>query len=64
LRLPDEDANLVFRIKEYERLTIKAALTGKREVAIKALSSHPLIQTFDLAERLLDALKPSREQTI
>jgi 6-phospho-beta-glucosidase len=58
LRLPDEDANLVFRIKEYERLTIKAALTGKREVAIKALSSHPLIQTFDLAERLLGALKP------
>jgi 6-phospho-beta-glucosidase len=57
-RLPDEDANLVFRIKEYERLTIKAALTGKREVAIKALSSHPLIQSFDLAERLLDALKP------
>jgi 6-phospho-beta-glucosidase len=40
----------------YEQLTIEAALTGDREVALKALIANPLVRQWEIAVPLLDAL--------
>ena len=43
-------------VKEYERLTVEAAVQGSRRKALQALVCHPLIGDADVAERLLDDL--------
>ena len=47
---------LVAHAKAYERLTIRAALSGKRSDALRALMTNPLVGGFDRAAPLLDAL--------
>jgi 6-phospho-beta-glucosidase len=47
---------LVRRVAAYERLTVRAALTGDREIARQALSTHPLIGERAVADGLLEAL--------
>jgi 6-phospho-beta-glucosidase len=47
---------LVQAVKGYERLTIQAARTGDRTVALRALMANPLVRTWDLGAPLLDAL--------
>jgi 6-phospho-beta-glucosidase len=47
---------LVQAVKGYERLTIEAARTGDRKVALRALVANPLVRTWDVAGPLLDAL--------
>lgn len=47
---------LVEHVKAYERLTIEAATTGDREVALRALIANPLVGDYDRAEPLLGAL--------
>jgi 6-phospho-beta-glucosidase len=47
---------LVQAVKAYERLTIDAARTGDRQVALRALMANPLVRTYDLAAPLLDEL--------
>jgi 6-phospho-beta-glucosidase len=54
--LPDEMLGLVSQVKAYERLTVRAAVSGDRDVALEALMAHPLVRTYDLARPLLDAL--------
>ena len=44
---------LVQAVKAYEELTVEAAVTGGREVALLALVAHPLVPTVDVAERLV-----------
>jgi 6-phospho-beta-glucosidase len=46
---------LIESIKEVERLTIRAALTGSRALALKALALHPLVPSVNVARRVLDA---------
>ena len=46
---------LVQTIKAYERLTVDASLSGSREIAVRALTLHPLICSFDLAKSLVDS---------
>ena len=46
---------LIRRVKAYERLTIRAALSGDRSVALEALSANPLVPG-EVAGPLLDAL--------
>jgi len=46
---------LVRRVKAYERLTIRAALSGDRALALEALSANPLVPE-GVAPALLDAL--------
>ncbi|MFI5199200.1 MAG: 6-phospho-beta-glucosidase [Candidatus Limnocylindrales bacterium] len=53
--LHPEMVELVRRVKAYERLTIEAALSGDRELALEALSANPLVPR-DVAGPLLDAL--------
>ena len=47
---------LVQAVTAYEVLTIEAARTGNREVALRALLAHPLVREWDLAVPLLDEI--------
>jgi 6-phospho-beta-glucosidase len=54
--LPPEMLGLVQHAKAYERLAARAAITGDRGIALKALMTNPLVRDFDTAKPLLDAL--------
>ena len=49
-------AGLAGHVAAYEKLAVRAAMSGDREVALEALLTHPLIGQLKPAERLLDAL--------
>jgi 6-phospho-beta-glucosidase len=53
--VPGHARALIESIKEVERLTIQAALTRSRELALKALALHPLVPSVNVARRILDA---------
>ena len=53
--LHPEMLELVRRVKIYERLTIRAAISGDRALALEALRANPLVPA-DVAAPLLDAL--------
>jgi 6-phospho-beta-glucosidase len=54
--LAAEMRGLVEQVKAFEMLTIEAATTGDRRVALRALLANPLIGRWELAVDLLDAL--------
>jgi 6-phospho-beta-glucosidase len=54
--LPPEMLGLVEQVKAYERLTVAAAVSGDRDIALKALMANPLVADYDVAGPLLDAL--------
>ena len=54
--LAPEMRGLVQAVKAYEELTIAAAKSGDRGVALKALLANPLVAHWSIAEPLLDAL--------
>ena len=53
--LPDHGTGLVCAVKAVEHAVIHAATTGDRAHAVKALTIHPLIDSYAVAKRLLDA---------
>ena len=53
--LHPEMLDLIRRVKAYERLTIRAALSGDRSLALEALTANPLVPA-GVAGPLLDAL--------
>lgn len=46
---------LMQQVKAVERYAIEAASTGSREAALRAFALHPLVDSVDVARRLLDA---------
>ncbi|MGZ4431219.1 MAG: 6-phospho-beta-glucosidase [Gaiellales bacterium] len=54
--LAPEMLGLVEQVKAYERLTVRAAVTGDRALALKALMANPLCSQYSVAAPLLDAL--------
>ena len=54
--LPAEMLGLVQQAKAYERLAARAAASGDRGEALRALLANPLVREYDLAAPLLDAL--------
>jgi 6-phospho-beta-glucosidase len=54
--LPPEMAGLVRQVKSYEMLTVKAAESGSRSTALKALMANPLVADFGVAEPMLGEL--------
>lgn len=52
--VPDHALGLMKQVKEFERLTIEAALSGSYQLALKALALHPLVPTYEIAKRILD----------
>jgi 6-phospho-beta-glucosidase len=51
-RVPAHARALMQTIKDVERTTIEAAMTGSRALAIKALGLHPLVPSVDVAQRI------------
>jgi 6-phospho-beta-glucosidase len=54
--LAPEMLGLVQQVKAYERLTVRAAIDGDREAALKALMANPLVGRYNVARALLDTL--------
>ncbi len=52
-RLPDQIRGLFFQVKEFERITVDAALRGSHSLAIDALAANPLVERRELAEKLV-----------
>jgi 6-phospho-beta-glucosidase len=52
--LPAHARALIEQIKDVERTTIDAALTGSRALAIKALALHPLVPSVSIAREIFD----------
>jgi 6-phospho-beta-glucosidase len=50
--VPAHAQALVTPIKDIERTTNEAALTGSAELAVKALSMHPLVPSVSVARRI------------
>jgi len=54
--LPPQVRDLVVQVKDYERGTVEAALSGDRHAAEQALARNPLVNDRTLAARLVHAL--------
>jgi 6-phospho-beta-glucosidase len=54
--LAPEMLGLVEQVKAYERLTVAAAVSGDRALALKALMANPLTSQYKVAVPLLEAL--------
>ena len=52
-RLPEAVRDLLLRVKEFERITVRAAFQGSRSLAIKALAANPLVERHELARQLV-----------
>ncbi len=50
--VPVQVRSLLFQVKEYERLTARAALKGSAELAIAGLKLNPLISAPQIAEQI------------
>jgi len=57
-RVVDRVRPLLARVKEYERLTVRAALTQSLDAAREALASDPLVPDRATADRLVRDLSP------
>jgi 6-phospho-beta-glucosidase len=52
--IPSHALGLMQQVKAYERLTIEAAVEGSYATAVKALSLHPLVPSYEVAKAILD----------
>ena len=57
--VPAHCASLIGQVKEYERATVAAAISGSREDWLRALALNPLSGEAGRQHALLDALMPS-----
>lgn len=52
--IPEDALGLMKMVKAYERLTIQAAVEGSYPLALKALTLHPLVPSYETAKAILD----------
>ena len=52
--LPDHALALMKTVKAYEHLVIQAAVERSYALAVKALTLHPLVPSFETAKAILD----------
>jgi 6-phospho-beta-glucosidase len=57
-RIPERVVSLLTRVKEYERLTVRAALGPSTDAAREALAHNPLVPDAHTADRLIADLSP------
>jgi 6-phospho-beta-glucosidase len=57
-RVPDRVQPLLARVKEYERLTVRAVLAQSVDAAREALANNPLVPDRATADRLVRDLSP------
>ncbi|CAM5649805.1 6-phospho-beta-glucosidase OS=Streptomyces tendae OX=1932 GN=GUR47_02185 PE=3 SV=1 [Streptomyces tendae] len=55
--LPDHATGLVGAVKGVERDVLTAAETGSRAAAVRAFALHPLVDSVDVARRLVDGYR-------
>ncbi len=55
--IPPMQLNLIRTIKLYENLTVEAILEKSYEKAVQALTIHPLVNSYPIAQSLVDAYK-------
>ncbi|MFC4303611.1 6-phospho-beta-glucosidase [Cohnella boryungensis] len=55
-KVPEQAKGLIQAVKTYERLTIEAAVTGDRQLALQAMASHPLVPSVRIAKVLLEEM--------
>ncbi|MEU3948077.1 6-phospho-beta-glucosidase [Streptomyces sp. NPDC029526] len=55
--LPDHAAGLVQAVKAVDRAVLAAAGSGSRDLAVKAFALHPLVDSVNVARRLVDAYR-------
>ncbi|UHA72551.1 6-phospho-beta-glucosidase [Paenibacillus sp. 481] len=55
-RVPEHIKGLLHAVKTYEQLTIEAAITGDRGIALQAMVHHPLVPSVAVAKQLLDEM--------
>ncbi len=55
-QIPDLLEGLMIQVKLYERLTIEAALSGDRDLALKAAMANPLVHSVTDAKACIDEL--------
>jgi 6-phospho-beta-glucosidase len=55
--VPAHARALVGAVKDVERTTIEAALTGSRELAVRALALHPLVPSVTTAREIFDGYR-------
>lgn len=60
--LAPEMLGLVQAVTAYETLTIEAARTGSRQVALRALLANPLVAQWDVAKPLLESILQHNRQ--
>ena len=53
---PDAVWGLISAVKNYEILTVEAAVSGNRDIALLAMLAHPLIGDYECAKELLDKI--------
>jgi 6-phospho-beta-glucosidase len=51
--LPPEQRDLVARVKDVERTTIRAARDRSASLALEAIAAHPVVPSREIAERIL-----------
>jgi 6-phospho-beta-glucosidase len=54
--VPDSARDLMIQVKQYERLTVDAAMAGTPDLALVALASNPLVPSSEIATTLLTEL--------
>jgi 6-phospho-beta-glucosidase len=59
--LAPEVRGLVQSVKAYEELTVQAAMSGDRRIAVRALMANPLVAEWNVAAPLLDAILDANE---
>jgi 6-phospho-beta-glucosidase len=52
--LPEHGTDLVRRVKATERAVLAAVAGGSRAVAVRAMATHPLVDSVPIARRLID----------
>jgi 6-phospho-beta-glucosidase len=60
--LPKSVWGLVCAVKNYESLTVEAAVEGDRDKALLALLAHPLVMDYDLARPMLEEIFEANRQ--
>jgi 6-phospho-beta-glucosidase len=55
--VPSHGVALVQQVKTTERAVLAAAASGSREAAVRAMASHPLVDSAPLARSLIDAYR-------
>jgi 6-phospho-beta-glucosidase len=61
-QVPEEIRGLLYGIKAFESLTVRAAMEGSRQCALKALLSNPLIGSYAQAQRAVHAILTRQTQ--